>query len=109
MLTHEDQATNTTEKHSHENKTEKHATRQPSALGALAVATFRRDLPELLQDKSKQGLWVAYHGDQQVGFAKNPVDLYEQCQRDHLPDEDFIVCPVQIEPPDEVDSPYPLD
>jgi hypothetical protein len=44
-------------------------------------AAFRRDLPELLKVKKYDRRWVAYHGDECVGIAKDPVDLYEECAR----------------------------
>jgi hypothetical protein len=76
-------------------------------LGWLAVLTFRRDLPRLLKERPDE--WVAYHGDQLVGIAKTDLELYKKCARLGIPDDEYIVRPIELEPPDEVDSPYPFD
>jgi hypothetical protein len=59
-----------------------------------AEDAFRRDLPELLEERS--GQWVAYHGRQQIGFAATKQQLYQECVNRGLPPEEFhILC---IEP-----------
>jgi hypothetical protein len=70
---------------------------QATDLGKRAVLAFRRDLPQLL--KEKPGQWVAYHGDQRVGFARTAIELYKECARLGLPDDDFIVHPIEPLPP----------
>jgi hypothetical protein len=77
------------------------------SLGELSVRTFIKDLPELL--KQYPGMWVAYHGNRRVGIAKTDLELYNECTRQEIPDDEYIVSPIELEPPDEVDSPYPLD
>jgi hypothetical protein len=77
------------------------------ALGRLALETFRRDLPRLLEERP--GQWVAYHGDQLIGFAATPPELYEVIHRRGLPGQEYVVCCIEPEPPDVVDSPYPFD
>jgi hypothetical protein len=76
-------------------------------LGKLAEQTFRRDLPALL--KERPGEWVAYYGDRRIAFAKTDLELYQECARLGLPDDDCIISPIEPEPPYEVDSPYPFD
>ena len=56
---------------------------------------FLRDLPQLLHERPRQ--WVAYHGDEQLGFAKTRAELYQACLGQGLNREDFLVC--SIEPP----------
>jgi hypothetical protein len=77
------------------------------ALGLLAVATYRRDLPRLLEERP--GQWVAYHGDQLVGFAKDQLPLVQECIRRGYRGEDYIVNCIEPELPDIVDSPYPFE
>ena len=57
---------------------------------AKSREAFRRDLPELL--KSRDGWWVAYHGDEQIGFARSQRKLYQECLRRGLTDDQFLVC-----------------
>jgi hypothetical protein len=84
-----------------------HDTAQKPTLGELAVQAFRRDLPQLLRERP--GAWVAYHGDRRVGLAKTDLELYKLCARLGIPQDEYIVRPVELEPPDVVDSPYPFD
>jgi len=76
-------------------------------LAELAELAFRRDLPALL--KERPGDWVAYHGDRRVNIAGTDLELYQECARLGLPDDECIVSPIELEPPEEVDNPYPLD
>jgi len=66
---------------------------------ALSLEAFRRDLPQLL--KTHNGKWVAYHGDEQVGFARNGTKLYETCLRRGLKRDEFLVRFVATEIADE--------
>jgi hypothetical protein len=50
---------------------------------AVAVLAFRRDLPRLLEQHSRQ--WVAYCGDRQMGFAATKTKLYQQLLAMDLP------------------------
>jgi hypothetical protein len=77
------------------------------SLGLLAVATYRRDLPRLLEERP--GQWVAYHGDQLVGFDKDQLPLVLECNRRGYRGEDYIVRCIEPELPDIVDSPYPFE
>jgi hypothetical protein len=58
------------------------------------VAAFKRDLPRLLQERP--GQWVAYHGDEQVGFAATDLELWQQCLKRWSHDE-FVVCCIEPE------------
>ena len=53
---------------------------------------FYRDLPELLKNKKLFRRWVAYHGDERIGIARDPGVLYEECERRGLKQEEFAVC-----------------
>jgi hypothetical protein len=65
------------------------------ALVQRSQASFRRDLPSLLQTHYRQ--WVAYHGDERIGFAATETELYQRCFRAGLTDDEFVVR--SIEPP----------
>jgi hypothetical protein len=54
-----------------------------------SIDAFRRDLPELL--KTHPGRWVAYHGDERVGFGETQTELYQRCFALGLTRDDFIV------------------
>jgi hypothetical protein len=50
------------------------------------------DLPELVRLKSRSRRWVAYHGDERVGFGKTSAELYDRCLRVRkLRKDDFYV------------------
>ena len=74
-----------------------------------SVEAFRRDLPGLLQTKKRLGQWVAYHGDRQLGFAKSKTKLYQECLRQGLKIDEFIVRCVAPDLPDEIDPEELLD
>lgn len=73
-----------------------------SPLVAQSQAAFRRDLPELL--KKRHGQWVAYHGDECIGFGRSQIELYQQCVRRGLKDEDFVVWGITPEWPEGADA-----
>ena len=60
-----------------------------SPLIARAQRLFRRDLPRLLL--SHDGQWVAYRGDQQVGFGDSMLDLYRECFRMGIKPDELVV------------------
>jgi len=68
---------------------------------AKSQAAFRRDLPELL--KSRFRWWVAYHGDDRIGFGKTQRELYRECFRRGLKEGEFVVC--SIEPDAAIEEP----
>ena len=53
------------------------------------VTDIQRDLPQLYGQRP--GQWVAYRGDQQVGFADQKHILYQQCFDQGLQREEFVV------------------
>jgi len=66
---------------------------------AASLAAFRRALPELLQKRPEQ--WVAYHGEECIGFARDSFPLYRKCYERGLKDNEFVVeCIVPEDPPD---------
>ncbi len=58
-------------------------------LYAQSQEAFYRELPKLL--KTHGGQWVAYHGDELVGFARTQTELYERCVRRGLKPDEFMV------------------
>ena len=67
---------------------------QSTDLKQQALHTFERDLPQLWAERP--GQWVAYQGDQCLGFARQKHELYQHCfQRGFARDEFVIFC---IEP-----------
>ncbi len=69
-----------------------------------SIDACRRDLPELL--KTHPGKWVAYHGDERVGFGKTETELYQRCFARGLTRDDFIVGftePGAFEPDEEIE------
>lgn len=70
-------------------------------LVARSQAAFRRDLPELLKTHYRQ--WVAYHGEDRIRFGRTQFELYEECYRRGLHDDEFVVRSVEPEMPDEID------
>jgi len=50
---------------------------QKNDLQQQALHAFQRDLTHLWAERA--GQWVAYQGDQQLGFASRKHELYQQC------------------------------
>ena len=73
--------------------------------GAAAVLAFRRDLPRLLEQHSRQ--WVAYCGDRQMGFAATKTKLYQQLLGNGLARNEFEIFYVEPEMPDPVEINWP--
>jgi len=61
----------------------------PSPLYALAQEAFYRDVPEILNTHYRQ--WVAYHGNELIGFARPQTELYERCIHRGLKEDEFVV------------------
>jgi len=53
------------------------------------MEAFYRNLPELLT--KHPGKWAAYHGDDFVGVGRTETDLYQECLRQGLKDDEFVV------------------
>jgi hypothetical protein len=58
-----------------------------------AYLAFERDA--LLLCKEHRGEWVAYHGDNCVGFAATRAELWQECLRRGVPEGEFWVFSVQ--------------
>jgi len=54
-----------------------------------ALQAFLGDLPQLYHERP--GQWVAYRGRQLLGFAEVKHELYQECFRQGLQSEDFVV------------------
>jgi hypothetical protein len=74
----------------------------PPPMIQKSIETIRRDLPEMLE--THRGEWVAYHGDERIGFGTSQTELVEECFRRGLTRDDFVVCGVGqgVFAPDEV-------
>jgi hypothetical protein len=78
-----------------------HGAYEIAPLVARSQAAFRRDLPELLKTHYRQ--WVAYHGENRIGFGRTQFELYDECYRRGLHDDQFVVRSIEPEMPDEID------
>ncbi|MCI0461828.1 MAG: hypothetical protein L0Z62_33170, partial [Gemmataceae bacterium] len=54
-----------------------------------ALCAFERDLPQLWADRP--GQWVAYQGNQQLGFAPHKHELYQLCFQRGLQRDEFVI------------------
>lgn len=52
---------------------------------------YWRDLPSLLPLASRRRQWVAYHGDEQIGFGRTETELYQECLRRGLNRDEFYI------------------
>jgi hypothetical protein len=66
-----------------------------SPLIQRAEDAFRRDLQQLLDERP--GQWVAYHGDQRIGFAATKQQLYRECLARGLPRGEFLILSIEPE------------
>jgi hypothetical protein len=66
---------------------------------ARSLDAFRRDLPRLLE--THYGKWVVYHDDAQLGFGKTETELYEKCLARGMKRDEFLVCSIEPEIPDD--------
>jgi hypothetical protein len=64
-----------------------------------AHGTFLRELPELL--KSHRGQYVAYHGDQRLGFNRDSTKLIKQWHARGVPQGELGIFLVRPEIPDD--------
>jgi hypothetical protein len=74
--------------------------------GRGVAAGFRRDLPTLLQDPKRRGLWVLYHGEQQLAFAPTEQELIKECARRGLKDDEYYlgkIVPTELTDIEEID------
>jgi hypothetical protein len=67
-------------------------------LEVRAMHAFYRDLTELLKERYRQ--WVAYQGEQQLGFGRTKTELYQECLRRGFQPDEFIICSIEPWDPD---------
>jgi hypothetical protein len=60
-----------------------------------AQETFHRFLPQLLQERP--GQWVAYQGDQLLGFAQTDTELYQKCLKQGCKRGEFLIRSIEPE------------
>jgi hypothetical protein len=65
-------------------------------------AAFRRDLPDLM--KTHYRSWVAYHGDERIGFGHSQRQLYHELLRRGFKDREFVVRSIEPEMPEDIDA-----
>jgi hypothetical protein len=63
-----------------------------------SMQAYWRELPELLKCKSKARRWVAFHGDDRVGFGKSQTELYQECLRRGWQRGEFYVGRLEADP-----------
>jgi hypothetical protein len=63
-----------------------------------SMQAYWRDLPKLLALKSQRRRWVAYHGQERIGFGKTQQELYQECFRRGLQREEFYVGFLELDP-----------
>ena len=56
-------------------------------------------IPQLLETHYRK--WVACHGDERIGFARNATKLYAKCLGRGLTRDEFLVCLIAPEIADE--------
>jgi hypothetical protein len=68
---------------------------------------FFRDLPQLLNDRSLWGRYVAYHGNERIGIAGDDAPLIRECLHRGLKREqyDILIIEPQSPEPEEIDYP----
>lgn len=72
-----------------------------------ALQAFQQDLPQLFTERP--GQWVAYQGDQQLGFAAHKHELYQQCFQRGLQREEFVIFCIEPQETEMTLGPVVLD
>jgi hypothetical protein len=57
----------------------------------LSQEAFRRDLPQLLQQKRLKGQWAAYHRNERIALGSHAALLIQQCFERGLDDDELYV------------------
>jgi hypothetical protein len=63
---------------------------QPPPGMRRSMEAYWRDLPALLKSRYR-GWWVAYHGDERIGFARRQDEIYRECDRRGLDHSEYWV------------------
>jgi len=66
---------------------------QPLPIIQSAVGAFRRDLAQMLT--RHRGQWVAYRGEDRIGFGSTQRELYELCRQRGWKPEELLICGVE--------------
>lgn len=82
-------------------------TQQLHDLKQQALLTFQRDLPQLWAERP--GQWVAYRGEQQLGFATHKHELYQQCFQQGLQREELVIFCIEPQETEMTLGPVVLD
>jgi hypothetical protein len=72
-----------------------------------ALEAFQQDCPKLYAQRP--GQWVAYQGKQQLGFAGQKHDLYQQCFQRGLQREEFVIFCIEPQETEIMLGPVVLD
>ena len=64
-------------------------TQEQVELGQRALRAFERELPQLWEERP--GQWVAYRGEERLGFAKQKLELYQRCFDQGLTRDEFVI------------------
>jgi hypothetical protein len=68
---------------------------------------FFRDLPELLKDRRLRGKYIAYHGDERIGIARDDVPLIRECLRRGLKRDEYDILVIEPQSPEPEEIDYP--
>jgi hypothetical protein len=68
---------------------------------------FFRDLPELLKDRRLVGKYIAYHGDERIGIARDDAPLIRECLRRGLERDEYDIHIIEPQSPDPEEIDYP--
>ena len=52
---------------------------------------LRRDLPQLLENRRLRDRWIAYHGDERIGIAREEITLLRECIRRGFADDEYYI------------------
>ncbi len=64
---------------------------QPPPGMRRSMEAYWRDLPQMLLLRSRKREWVAYHGDERIGFAKTQWELYDECSRRGIREDEMYI------------------
>jgi len=72
---------------------ERHPAADPGVAPGIRASqeAYWRDLPRLVKLRSEERQWVAYAGNERVGFGRTMAELYEACERRGLSTSEFYV------------------
>jgi hypothetical protein len=83
------------------------ATQHQADLQQQALRAFQRDLAQLWAQRP--GQWVAYRGEQALGFAAHKHELYLRCYQQGLQREEFVIFCIEPQETEMTLGPVVLD